>query len=266
MNAAMQGPCASRSWWSSACWASWFDALAQRSRPSVSASISPAPSAPARILAASTTCCRVGASPRSRSSLYKVPMLAASSAGSIGMRCSRVGWRVGSQATSGRLAINRPVDNSRRGLGLNDQTGNPVYALVIGGHQCEVWRTRVVVDAWADECWVSPRCRYGDTTGRRPPGSQPDAGRRGLWDNPSGATQSRLSGDPSRIGTDADAGPRPRVTSRLPLASCRGNTDADLRFVVDPSTGIDPTTPSLPFVLPPASTTGAEVKRSGWCL
>src|SRR5215217_4840246 len=181
MNAAMQGPWASRSWWSSAFWASWFEALAQRSRPSVSASISPAPSAPTSTLAASTTCCRVGASPRSRSSLYKVPMLVASSAGSIGMGHSQVRLAVGSQATSGRLAINRPVDNSRRGLGLNDQLRGSVYALAVGGQDCEVWRTRVVVvGAWADECWVSPHCLwYGDTTGRRPPGSQPDACRRG---------------------------------------------------------------------------------------
>lgn len=42
---------------------------------------------------------------------------------------------------------------------------------------------------------------YGDATGRRPPGSQPDAGRRGWVDNPAGATQSPVSGDPTRIGS-----------------------------------------------------------------
>ena len=57
------------------------------------------------------------------------------------------------------------------------------------------------MDAWADECWVSPAVRYGDATGRRPPGSQPDAGRRGRVDNPAGATQSPVSGDPTRIGS-----------------------------------------------------------------
>src|SRR5215211_2140595 len=66
-------------------WASWSEALAQRSAPSASTSISPAPSARNSCLAPSLTCCRVGARPRSGSREPRAPMLLASSEGSIGM-------------------------------------------------------------------------------------------------------------------------------------------------------------------------------------
>src|SRR5512132_3996555 len=85
LNATAQGPWASRSWWSSRVWAVWSEALAQRSWPSASISISPAASARNSRLAPSVTCCKVRARPRSGSRLPRAPMLLARSVGSMGM-------------------------------------------------------------------------------------------------------------------------------------------------------------------------------------
>src|SRR5215217_340884 len=103
LNATAHGPLASRSCPSSTLWAVWSEALAQRSCPSWSTSISPAPSAPNSCLAPSVTCCRVGPRPCCGFRLSRAPMLWASSEGSIGMAtpafllpCCR-DWRAGQQ-------------------------------------------------------------------------------------------------------------------------------------------------------------------------
>ena len=63
LNATAHGPWASRSWPSSMVWAVWSEALAQRSWPLESTSISPAASAANSWLAPSAICCRVEATP-----------------------------------------------------------------------------------------------------------------------------------------------------------------------------------------------------------
>src|SRR5215208_752491 len=85
LNATAHGPWASRSCSSSTLWAVWSEALAHRSCPSWSTSISPAPSARNSCLAPSVTCCRVGARPCCGFRLSRAPMLWASSEGSIDM-------------------------------------------------------------------------------------------------------------------------------------------------------------------------------------
>jgi hypothetical protein len=85
VNACRQGPAAKVSWLSSRIWASGSEALAQRSRPSASASMIPAASTANSCLAATTACSRVAARSRSGSSSVRVAMLLASMAGSIGM-------------------------------------------------------------------------------------------------------------------------------------------------------------------------------------
>src|SRR4029450_208161 len=85
VNASAHGPAANTSWVSSRVWARWPEALAQRSLPSMSASMIPAASASNRLLAATTASCRVAARSCSGCRSVRVPMLLASIDGSIGM-------------------------------------------------------------------------------------------------------------------------------------------------------------------------------------
>src|SRR5829696_3462508 len=120
----MQGPAANTSWLSSRVWARSSDALAHRSRPSMSTSMTPAASASNRLLAAWTAWCRVAVRSWSGCRSVRVPMLLASIEGSIGMGMPLVpvaelanpvnrpdmtalGCRSGSTAPRGRVGVHR---------------------------------------------------------------------------------------------------------------------------------------------------------------
>src|SRR5215207_1362033 len=135
LKATAHGPLASRSCSSSTVWAVWSEALAQRSCPSASTSISPAPSAENSCLAASAICCKVGARPRCGSRLPRPPMLLARSVGSIGMARLPFWYRTDEPVSralqqGGKVAKrtnSRRVGRAGRGLGP-------------GSYQCQVAR------------------------------------------------------------------------------------------------------------------------------
>jgi hypothetical protein len=82
--ACRQGPAAKDSWLSSRAWATGSEALAQRSRPSASASMIPVASTSNSCLAATTVCSSVLAKSSSGFRSVRVAMLLASIEGSIG--------------------------------------------------------------------------------------------------------------------------------------------------------------------------------------
>src|SRR5215217_1410969 len=109
VNASAQGPAANTSWFSSRVWARRSEALAHRSRPSMSASMTPAASASNSCLAAMTAWCRVAAG-------------RAWGAGRSGCRCSWPAWpgRSAWQLPLGPVAelanpVNRPGTNDGPG-------------------------------------------------------------------------------------------------------------------------------------------------------